>query len=495
MKLSKLYKVVLASSMMVASAAVFAAQPNAKVYSSSINIEGLYNADVQKNIDSQISKLTSKKYTLVLKDLTEEEIKAAVDKYPEVTGVTVDSDKIRSIAALAGMKNLESVYVNSKYVSDYTPLADKVTLTSLRIDSEDIDNLKWMTKLERLSTVDITGSIKLQDLTGLPKLPALRKISLNHIQPSDLSVLAAQVPGVSQVDLRYAVVKDLAPLCALGMLNNVDLYGATVTDYGQLENCSKLTKVTTYASKTADFSALKKIKSLEEINGGLTDLSDVSWVTELPNLKKFDVFAEKVHDFAPIAKSTIEDFKVWSMKDDIDLSSLANAKNIKKFTIWGGQKKIDNVEKALETMENLEKLELTSMDKGTPNLDGSFAKNLKKLSEVRIEKLVTFKTEGMENLSALSKISIGKVTNPVNVAFMEKLEKLESVELHDVTVENSQALANNPHIKYVNLKNIKGFDLEALKKNANLQRVTLSSKDFTKEQIQGFASTVKVSYN
>ena len=48
MKLSKLYKVVLASSMMVASAAVFAAQPNAKVYSSSINIEGLYNADVQK---------------------------------------------------------------------------------------------------------------------------------------------------------------------------------------------------------------------------------------------------------------------------------------------------------------------------------------------------------------------------------------------------------------------------------------------------------------
>ena len=79
MKLSKLYKVVLASSMMVASAAVFAAQPNAKVYSSSINIEGLYNADVQKNIDSQISKLTSKKYTLVLKDLTEEEIKAAVD--------------------------------------------------------------------------------------------------------------------------------------------------------------------------------------------------------------------------------------------------------------------------------------------------------------------------------------------------------------------------------------------------------------------------------
>ena len=455
----------------------------------------LYNADVQKNIDSQISKLTSKKYTLVLKDLTEEEIKAAVDKYPEVTGVTVDSDKIRSIAALAGMKNLESVYINSKYVSDYTPLADKVTLTSLRIDSEDIDNLKWMTKLERLSTVDITGSIKLQDLTGLPKLPALRKISLNHIQPSDLSVLAAQVPGVSQVDLRYAVVKDLAPLCALGMLNNVDLYGATVTDYGQLENCSKLTKVTTYASKTADFSALKKIKSLEEINGGLTDLSDVSWVTELPNLKKFDVFAEKVHDFAPIAKSTIEDFKVWSMKDDIDLSSLANAKNIKKFTIWGGQKKIDNVEKALETMENLEKLELTSMDKGTPNLDGSFAKNLKKLSEVRIEKLVTFKTEGMENLSALSKISIGKVTNPVNVAFMEKLEKLESVELHDVTVENSQALATNPHIKYVNLKNIKGFDLEALKKNANLQRVTLSSKDFTKEQIQGFASTVKVSYN
>ena len=146
-------------------------------------------------------------------------------------------------------------------------------------------------------------------------------------------------------------------------------------------------------------------------------------------------------------------------------------------------------------MENLEKLELTSMDKGTPNLDGSFAKNLKKLSEVRIEKLVTFKTEGMENLSALSKISIGKVTNPLNVAFMEKLEKLESVELHDVTVENSQALANNPHIKYVNLKNIKGFDLEALKKNANLQRVTLSSKDFTKEQIQGFASTVKVSYN
>ena len=139
MKLSKLYKVVLASSMMVASAAVFAAQPNAKVYSSSINIEGLYNADVQKNIDSQISKLTSKKYTLVLKDLTEEEIKAAVDKYPEVTGVTVDSDKIRSIAALAGMKNLESVYINSKYVSDYTPLADKVTLTSLRIDSEDID--------------------------------------------------------------------------------------------------------------------------------------------------------------------------------------------------------------------------------------------------------------------------------------------------------------------------------------------------------------------
>ena len=295
--------------------------------------------------------------------------------------------------------------------------------------------------------------------------------------------------------MKYSDVADLKPLCALDSLTTVDLYGATVADYGQLETCSKLTKITTYASKTNDFAALAKIKSLVEINGGLTSLSDVSWVTELPNLKKFDVFSEKVTDLSPVAKSTIEDFKVWSMKEDLDLATLANAKNIKKFTIWGGQKRIDNVEKALETMENLEKLELTSMINGTPKLDCSFAKNLKKLSEIRLGKFSAVSTAGLESLSSLTKISFNGVHDPLNLAFAENLAGLESLELIDVVVENSEALAKSPKLQYVYVKNAKGFDLEALKKNPNLKRVTLSKKDFKEDQVKGFADGVKVSLN
>ena len=81
------------------------------------------------------------------------------------------------------------------------------------------------------------------------------------------------------------------------------------------------------------------------------------------------------------------------------------------------------------------------------------------------------------------------------LAFAENLAGLESLELIDVVVENSEALAKSPKLQYVYVKNAKGFDLEALKKNPNLKRVTLSKKDFKEDQVKGFADGVKVSLN
>ncbi len=68
-----------------------------------------------------------------------------------------------------------------------------------------------------------------------------------------------------------------------------------------------------YAVKDADFNTLGKLTQVKELKGGLTRLDNISWVAGLPNLKKFDVFAEYVTDYSPLAKSKVENFQIWSM--------------------------------------------------------------------------------------------------------------------------------------------------------------------------------------
>ena len=195
MKINKLTQLVLTSTLVFTASAAIAA-PKATVSRDQIEISELYNADVQKKLDEQSSKLTSKEYKLAVSKVSDDELKAIIAKYPDAADIKIDSDKVTSIAPIAAEKSLQKVNIRTDNVTDFSVLGEFDKLSSLSIESSKLNSLKWMSKLERLSRISIKGGSSLTDLTGLPKIPSLKDVSITHAKPADLSLVAAAFPGL-----------------------------------------------------------------------------------------------------------------------------------------------------------------------------------------------------------------------------------------------------------------------------------------------------------
>ena len=157
-----------------------------------------------------------------------QEKQAAVASTIEVDGnrATIkDGIDAAGEAQLKAASKLESLVLQTESASDFAPLAGLTGLTNLQVTAP-VPSLAWMSKMTALKSIIIDGKDKLTDLQGLPSLPDMKRVDLTHIAPTDLAPLVAALPGLTNLELRYAKIADLAPLCQLSGLEKLNLYGA-----------------------------------------------------------------------------------------------------------------------------------------------------------------------------------------------------------------------------------------------------------------------------
>ncbi|MDL2313527.1 hypothetical protein LJC36_00935 [Desulfovibrio sp. OttesenSCG-928-C14] len=259
--------------------------------------------------------------------------------------------------------------------------------------------------------------------------------------------------------------------------------------------CSKLRKVEYYAVKGADFSTLGKLTQVQELVGGLTDLNDISWIAELPNLKKFSMFAEGVTDYTPLAKAKVEDLQIWKMKNPVDLTQLSGATSLTKLKLWiltdatGFE--------GLGSLVNLKELIFDGVNEKNGSVDLAFAKSLANLETLTLKRGVFLNSDSFGSLTKLKKLSCSDANIrgdiPFDLTFLAKTISLENLDISNSTVRNFDAVAGSEKLKQATLVKTSGVtSLGSLKKLPSLKGVVLSKGAFPDTEISGFGEKVKI---
>jgi Leucine-rich repeat (LRR) protein len=231
-------------------------------------------------------------------------------------------------------------------------------------------------------------------------------------------------------------------------LKELDLYGSTLKDFSPLAAVPKLEKLTYYATKDADFGNLGKLTNVKYFHGGLTSLADISWVANVPNLRKLDLFSESVRDYTPLAKTKVEDLQIWSMKVPADLRQLSGVTSLKTIKLWS--LKLAGGYEGLSSLINLEELLLYDMN--------------------------------------------AKDGTPVDLAFIRSLINLKMLDLNRSEITNFDAVAACTKLEKVIIESRSTgvTSLGALKKLPNLKELTVGRGKFSDAELAGFATGVKI---
>ena len=222
-------------------------------------------------------------------------------------------DPFSDISPIAGLVNLETLRIGSKYLSDLSPLAGLINLRSLHGDFtrnvSDLSPLAGLINLEWLH-FDDTSVSDISPLAGL--------INLKHLGTwgSDISELSpiAGLTKLRSANICGAELSDLMPLSGLPNLTELYLRGNGISDISPLARLTGLNRLQLKDNRISDISPLAGLTNLKWLNIYNNKISDISALAGLTNLTWLDVARNEISDFSPLD----------GVRENIDLISHAN---------------------------------------------------------------------------------------------------------------------------------------------------------------------------
>ena len=390
-------------------------------------------------IKAEKGQIKSGKLEFRVDNITDAELSLLCSTFPEMTYLNVAKGRqITTLEPLTKLKALRSLVLDDFVVRDMTPLAGLTGLEYIDIDCDFVmPDLKWMSGMTKLNNIRIENhgyqGGSLTSFEGLPNLP-IKQIYFNGsgIKITDLTPLVNAMPNLQKLNLQNISLTDLTPLTKLANLSELYLYGAKLGDFTPLAKCAKLRILEYYAVKGADFSTLGKLTQVEEFAGGLTALDDISWMAQLPNLKKLRLFAEYVTDYSPLTKTNIKHLTIWQMKKPVgDLAFLGEMKSLTYLRLW-----------MLQDVTNFEVI-------------GSLPS---------LEELILMEVNS-------------KTGEAIDLGFISKLQNLKTL---DLTNNTKIAGLDNPKV------------LDGIKKLPKLTSLAVTKDTFTEEHLSGFPESVRI---
>jgi internalin A len=148
--------------------------------------------------------------------------------------------RIRDISALAGFKNLSSLYLRWNDIADLTPVAELTHLEALYLDGSDqlaeFGPLAGLTNIKDLE-FSSNGGLGLNDsnigfMANLTQMEILRIKGASEL--SDISPVA-NFPNLGILELLNCNIRDVSPIAGLGNLKELYLLGNPVSDFSPLK--------------------------------------------------------------------------------------------------------------------------------------------------------------------------------------------------------------------------------------------------------------------
>lgn len=172
--------------------------------------------------------------------------------------------QITDISFVSEMKDLKSFSVGSQNIDNLNLLKNCKKLETLYLFDTNLTNLDILTGNTELRALDIKWGNPVRDISGLRKLGKLERLSISSSELTDIS-----------------------PIASLDSLKFLDLSCDSISDISVLADCKSLKRLSLIDCKqVADISPLSELNALEEILICNTAIDDFTPLLSMESLKK-----------------------------------------------------------------------------------------------------------------------------------------------------------------------------------------------------------------
>lgn len=188
-----------------------------------------------------------------------------------------------------------------RYSTDLTYL----DLSGKGLNNYDLQNLIYMTKLERIELSDNN----LSDISVLGKIPSLREIDADNNSIEDISFLE-DLPNIEIVVMNNNRIKDISVFLRFTTIKKIWMCDNQIGDISPIAQNKGLTEFGINGSYIYDISALYGMTRLEILCAYGCGLTDISPLSECTNLRELHIGGNNISDFSPIENLNIENISL-----------------------------------------------------------------------------------------------------------------------------------------------------------------------------------------
>ncbi len=152
-----------------------------------------------------------------------------------------------------------------------------IRLEGIKLDENKPIREKHLKKVESL----FTGRVGIRDLTGIEKMPNLKRLGLDYHQ-----------------------IVDITPLAHLTQLQELSLNGNPIEDFTPLSNLTQLKALHISRNQIENLEPLTKLKQLTELDLSHNQIENLEPLINLKQLTDLDLFFNKVRNITPIGELT-----------------------------------------------------------------------------------------------------------------------------------------------------------------------------------------------
>ena len=234
---------------------------------------------------------------------------------------------VSDLSPIAGLINLQELFLDSNQVSDLSPLSGLTNLRELLINHNPISDLSPLRGLKNLKYLWMEDTL-VSDFSPLRGLINLVEFYFHHSFVSDLSPLAGLI-NLERIHFsQNRGVSDLSPLAGLVNLKRIGSWGHSISDLSPLAGLTKLERIDFCGGEIADLTPLVGLPNLKELYIADEKVSDISPVARLTGLTRLGLHHNDISDISPIAKLTNLKWLRISDNDISDVSPIAKLTNL-----------------------------------------------------------------------------------------------------------------------------------------------------------------------
>ncbi|NFB58150.1 DUF5050 domain-containing protein [Clostridium botulinum] len=364
------------------------------------------------------------------------------------------NNSIKDFSPISNLKNLQILYLNHNYSSNYdyakdyynnlkdrdfklnVPIEfkDKVFEELVRKEINKPSGYIYPTDLENIKELDFHNA-HIEKLNGIENMTALEKLNLSGTDIKDISLLKFLI-NLKEVNISNTSISDITALKNSIYIRYLNLNETNVTTLQVIEKFQYIERL--YVSGTK-INTVPQLSSLLELDLSNCNINDISFINYLHNLTYLNVGKLKYKS------NILGNISFVSSLEKLEYLSIANTDVV-------------NID-VLKNLINLRKLDIT----------GCAQINTQVLNHVEIigNEIVNF---GDKVLEREIRELINNYSEPI---YKRQLSSITKLELSGRGIVDLQGLESMENLTYLDLSNNEISNIDSIKKLVNLKKLVL----------------------